>query len=95
MPIGTIQQSDNLNIKYSTYQQHCSGSKCSLWGMKMTTLPKLVEFSFIPYMSASVIECRITTQLALIVWTQYLEILLQNASPGIHFSLTSTPFWQI
>ena len=24
----------------------------------MTTLPKLVEFSFTPYMSASVIECR-------------------------------------
>ena len=46
------------NHKYSTYQQHCSGSKCSLWGMKMTTLPKLVEFSFILYMSASVIECR-------------------------------------
>ena len=35
--------------KYSTYQHHCSGSKCSLWWMKMTTLPKLVEFSFIPY----------------------------------------------
>ena len=44
--------------KYSTYQQQCNGSKCSLWGIKMTTLPKLVEFSFIPYMSVSVIECR-------------------------------------
>ena len=56
MPIGTIQQSEHT--KYSTYQQQCNGSKCSSWGMKMTTLPKLVEFSFIPYMSASVIECR-------------------------------------
>ena len=53
---STVRQSEHT--KYSTYQQHCSGSKCSLWGMKMTTLPKLVEFSFIPYMSASVIECR-------------------------------------
>ena len=44
--------------KCSTYQQHCSGSECSLWGIKMTTFPKLVEFSFIPYMSASVIESR-------------------------------------
>ena len=35
-----------------------NGSKCSLWGMKMTALPKLVEFSFIPCISASVIECR-------------------------------------
>ena len=42
----------------STYQQQCNGSKCSLWGMKMTTQPNLVEFSSIPYMSASVIECR-------------------------------------
>ena len=56
MPIGTIQQSEHT--KYSTYQQQCNGSKCSLWRMKMTTLPKLVEFSFIPYMSAGVIECR-------------------------------------
>ena len=34
--------------KYSTYEQQCNGSKCSLWGMKMTTLSKLVEFSFTP-----------------------------------------------
>ena len=53
---STVRQSEHT--KYSTYQQQCNGSKCSLWGMKMTTLPKLVEFSFIPYMSASVIECR-------------------------------------
>ena len=53
---STVRQSEHT--KYSTYQQQCYGSKCSLLGMKMTTLPKLVEFSFIPHMSASVIECR-------------------------------------
>ena len=46
MPIGTIQQYEHT--KYSTYQQKCNGSKCSWWGMKMTTLPKFVEFSFYP-----------------------------------------------
>ena len=51
-----IQQSEHT--MYSTNQQQCIGSKCSLWGRKMTTLSKLVEFSIIPYMSASVIECR-------------------------------------
>ena len=55
---STVRQSEHT--KYSTYQQKCNGSKCSLWGMKMTTLPKLVEFSFYPYMPASVIECRTT-----------------------------------
>ena len=34
------------HTKYSTCQQQCNGSKCSLWGMKMTTQPKLAEFSF-------------------------------------------------
>ena len=53
---STARQSEHT--KYSTYQQQCNGCKCSLWGLKITTLPKLVEFSFIPYMSASVIECR-------------------------------------
>ena len=53
---STVRQSEHT--KYNAYQQQCNGSKCSLWGMKMTTLPKLVEFSFIPCMSASVIECR-------------------------------------
>ena len=53
---STVRQSEHT--KYSTYQQQCNGIKCSLWGMKMTTLPKLVECSFIPYMPASVIECR-------------------------------------
>ena len=46
MPIGTIQQSEHT--EYSTYQQQCGGSKCSLWGMKMKILPKRVEFSFYP-----------------------------------------------
>ena len=46
MPIGTIQQFEHT--KYSTYQQQCNDSKCSLWGMKMKTLPKLVELSFYP-----------------------------------------------
>ena len=32
------------HTKYSTYQQHCTGSKFSFWEMKMTT--KLVEFGF-------------------------------------------------
>ena len=53
---STVRQSEHT--KYSTYQQQCNGSKCSLWGMKMTILSKLVEFSFIPCMSASAIECR-------------------------------------
>ena len=39
------------HTKYSTYQQQCNGSKCSLWGMKMTTQPKLAEFSFYPLYS--------------------------------------------
>ena len=26
----------------------CNGNKCSLWGMNMTTLPKLVEYSVYP-----------------------------------------------
>ena len=43
---STVRQSEHT--KYSTYKQQCIGSKCSLWGMKMTTLPKLVEFSFYP-----------------------------------------------
>ena len=43
---STVRQSEHT--KYSTYQQQCNGSKCSLWGMKMTTLPKLVEFSLSP-----------------------------------------------
>ena len=30
--------------EYSTNQQQCTGSKCSLWGMKMTIIPKLVGF---------------------------------------------------
>ena len=46
MPIGTIQHFEHT--KYSTYQQQCNGSKSSLWGMNMTTLPKLVEYSFYP-----------------------------------------------
>ena len=46
MPIGTIQQSEHT--MYSTYQQQCNGSKCSLWGMKMTTQPNLAELSFYP-----------------------------------------------
>ena len=46
MQIGTIQQYEHT--KYSAYQQQCNGSKCSLWGMKMTAQPKLVEFSFYP-----------------------------------------------
>ena len=36
------------HTKYSTYQQQSTGSKCSLWVMKMTTTTKLVEFSFLP-----------------------------------------------
>ena len=44
--------------KNSTYQYKWAGSKCSLWGMKMTTTTKLVESVFIPYMSASVTESR-------------------------------------
>ena len=51
----TVRQPEHT--KYSIYQQQCNGSKCSLWGMKMTTLPKLVQFSFIP-ISASAIGCR-------------------------------------
>ena len=39
------------HTKYSTYQQQCNGSKCSLWGMKMTTQPKLAESSFYPLCS--------------------------------------------
>ena len=39
------------HTKYSTYQQQCNGNKCSLWGMKMTTQPKLAEFSFYPLYS--------------------------------------------
>ena len=35
------------HTNYSTYQQQCTGSKFSLWGMKMTTATKLVEFSFL------------------------------------------------
>ena len=35
------------HTKYSTYQQQCTGSKYSLWVMKMTTTTKLVEFSFL------------------------------------------------
>ena len=53
---STVSQSEHT--KNSTYQQQCNGSKCSLWGMKMTSATKLVEFSFIPYRSASVIECK-------------------------------------
>ena len=39
------------HTKYSIYQQQCNGSKCSLWGMKMTTQPKLAELSFYPLYS--------------------------------------------
>ena len=39
------------HTKYSTYQLQCTGSKCSLWGMKMTTTTKLVEFSFLSSVS--------------------------------------------
>ena len=46
------------HTKYSTYKQQHTGSKCSLWGMKMATTTVLVEFSFLSPMSASVIECR-------------------------------------
>ena len=35
------------HTKYSTYQQHCTGSKFSLWWMKMTTTAKLAELSFL------------------------------------------------
>ena len=35
------------HTKYSTYQQQCTGSKYSLWVMKMTTTTKLVEFGFL------------------------------------------------
>ena len=38
------------HTKYRIYQQQCTqvtGSKCSLWGMKMTTTTKLAEFSFL------------------------------------------------
>ena len=35
------------HTKYRTYQQQCIGSKCNLWGMKMTTTTKLVEYSFL------------------------------------------------
>ena len=50
-----VRQSEHT--KYSTYQQQSIGSKCSKWGVKMTTPTKLGEFSFYP-MSTSVIECR-------------------------------------
>ena len=48
------------HTKYSTYQQQCTGSKCSLWGMKMATTTKLVEFSFYPrpvWPSGIVVAC--------------------------------------
>ena len=45
MPIGTLQHPEHT--KYSTYQEHCTGSKFSFWGIKMTTTTKLVEFSFL------------------------------------------------
>ena len=41
-----------VHTRYSTYQQHCTSSKLSLWGMKMTTTTTLVQFSFIPCTSA-------------------------------------------
>ena len=44
MPIGTIQHPEHT--KYRTCQQQCTGSKCSLFGIKMTITTKPVEFIF-------------------------------------------------
>ena len=79
------------HTKYSTYQQQCTGSKCSLWGMKMTTTTKLVEFNFYPlYMSASVIESRIIDSCSrsglcavLLITGLHLQLLLTLPTSGV------------
>ena len=58
VPHASWHHPTSVKTKYSSNQQQCTGSKCSLWGMKKTTATKLVESAFIPYMSASVIELR-------------------------------------
>ena len=53
---STARQSEHT--KYSTYQQQSNGSKCSYGEWRWQPNQNLLNSVFIPYMSASVIECR-------------------------------------
>ena len=43
----SVKEATHMGFYHNTYQQHCTGSRFSLWVMKMTTTTKLVEFSFL------------------------------------------------
>ena len=59
MPIGTIQQSDNLNTQTAVLiNSSVVVTSVVKWEMKITPPTQLVEFSLKTVMSACVIECR-------------------------------------